>query len=79
MDNNYTFINPPMKSFKQISSQIGYFKGKLNELNEKYYNLSQIDMLSDIGNQLLKDIYCLKGKINALQWVIKQNNYDVEI
>ena len=53
-----------------IKNKIASIEIKLISLNNKYSNLSQIDMLSGEGNMLLNKINQLKGMLKAFDWIL---------
>lgn len=61
-----------MKNKNEIEERITKLQSKLKSEIELYDNMSQIDMLSNQGNNASKFIYKTKGEINALKWVLNK-------
>jgi len=63
-----------MKTPEQIKAKIELHEGFLLEALGKHRRLHQIDMLSMEGNKLREYINQRKGYIEALKWILDDQN-----
>jgi len=54
-----------------IKQELKRLQSELEFLKNEYHNLSQIDMLSGPGNELLQKIDIIRGKVDCLNWITK--------
>lgn len=69
-----------MKAFTEIHDQYFYLQAELERKSLQHMKLDQISMLSMEGAQLRERINKVKGMMEALNWVLKdQINGDLYI
>jgi len=54
-----------------IKQKVKKLQSDLYFLRKQYSALSQIDMLSGEGNELLQKINVLRGEVDCLNWITK--------